>query len=148
MVNQTECRDINILLVEDNAADARLTEEVFKECKVCNKLHHVVDGVEAIRFLQQLGPYEGSPRPDLILLDLNLPKMNGREVLRIIKADPNTKRIPVVVLSASEAEEDIMKAYDLNASCYVKKPIDLDQFVKIVKSMEDFWLSIVKFSPE
>lgn len=136
--------DIEILLVEDNPADVRLTREALKEAKVRNQLHVVEDGVAAMEFLTRQGEYADAPRPDLILLDLNLPKKDGREVLEEIKQDDSLKRIPVVVLTTSQAEEDIVKTYSLHANCYVTKPVDLDQFITIVKSIEDFWLTIVK----
>jgi chemotaxis family two-component system response regulator Rcp1 len=135
---------IEILLVEDNPADVRLTQEALKEAKVRNNLHVVEDGVAAMEFLQRQGEYAKVARPDLILLDLNLPKKDGREVLEEIKQDSSLKRIPVVVLTTSQAEEDILKTYDLHANCYVTKPVDLDQFITIVRSIEDFWLTIVK----
>ena len=137
-------RPIEILLVEDNPGDVRLTQEVLKEGKVHNKLSIVENGVEALSFLRKEANYENSPTPDLILLDLNLPKKDGREVLVDIKNDEELKRIPVVVLTTSQAEEDVLKVYDLNANCYVSKPVDLGQFIDVVKSIEDFWLSIVK----
>jgi chemotaxis family two-component system response regulator Rcp1 len=139
---------IEILLVEDNPADVRLTKEALKEAKVRNNLHVVEDGVEAMKFLFQEDKYTNSARPDLILLDLNLPKKDGREVLEEIKQDDNLKRIPVVVLTTSQAEEDILRTYNLHANCYVTKPVDLDQFITIVKSIEDFWLTIVKLPNE
>jgi len=139
---------IKILLVEDNPGDVRLTSEAFKEAKVANKLYVAADGVEAMRYLRGEGGPEESPRPDLILLDLNLPRKDGREVLAEIKASPTLKRIPVVILTTSEAEEDILKTYDLHANCYITKPVDLDQFVKVVRSIEDFWLTIVKLPKE
>ncbi len=135
---------IEILLVEDNPGDVRLTQEVLKEGKVHNKLSIVENGVQAISFLKKENEFKDSPTPDLILLDLNLPKKDGREVLLDIKKDPDLKKIPVVVLTTSQAEEDILKVYDLNANCYVSKPVDLGQFIDVVKSIEDFWLSIVK----
>jgi CheY-like chemotaxis protein len=135
---------IDILLVEDNAADVRLTEEVLTESKVHNNLIVANDGVEALNCLRQQGKFKGSPRPDLILLDLNLPIKDGREVLAEIKSDPNLKRIPVVVLTTSKAEEDILKTYNLHANCYITKPVDLEQFVTVVRYIEDFWLAIVK----
>jgi len=131
-------------LVEDNPGDVRLTVEAFKEAKLMNCLSVVGDGVEAMAFVHQAGKYVNAPRPDLILLDLNLPKKNGREVLAEIKADESLKRVPVVILTVSQAEEDILKTYDLHANCYITKPVDLDQFMKVVKSIEEFWLSIVK----
>ena len=135
---------IEILLVEDNPGDVRLTQEVLKEGKVHNKLSIVENGVEALSFLKKRGKYEDSPTPDLILLDLNLPKKDGREVLLDIKNDDDLKRIPVVVLTTSQAEEDVLRVYNLSANCYVSKPVDLGQFIDVVKSIEDFWLSIVK----
>ncbi len=141
-------REIEILLVEDNPGDARLTTEALKEAKVRNKLRHIDDGVEALAFLRRQGKYAGAQRPDLILLDLNLPRKDGREVLAEIKADPCLKRIPVVILTTSQAEEDILKAYNLNANCYVSKPVDLDQFIKVITSINDFWLTIVKLPME
>ncbi len=141
---ETIYEPIEILLVEDNLGDVRLTQEVLKDGKVRNMLHVVKDGVDAISFLQQTGEYAGAPRPDIILLDLNLPKKDGREVLADIKADPDLKNIPVVVLTTSSAEQDIFRSYDLYANCYITKPVDLDQFIKVMKSIEDFWLTIVK----
>lgn len=139
---------IRILLVEDNPGDVRLTREALKEAKVNNQLFVVEDGVEAMAFLRSEGEYADAPRPDLILLDLNLPKKDGREVLEEIKQDLELKRIPVVVLTTSRAEEDILKSYNLHANCYVTKPVDLDQFINIVKSIEDFWLTIVRLPSE
>jgi two-component system, chemotaxis family, response regulator Rcp1 len=141
-------REIEILLVEDNQGDARLTIEALQEAKVHNHISHVRDGVEALTFLRRQDPYTQVPRPDLILLDLNLPRKDGREVLAEIKNDDNLKRIPVVVLTTSEAEEDILKAYNLSANCYVSKPVDLDQFMKVVRCIEDFWLAIVRLPNE
>jgi len=141
-------RPVEILLVEDSPADVRLTREALKQYKVLNKLSVVGDGEQAIAFLRQEGEYADVPRPDLLLLDLNLPKKDGREVLEEIKKDEKLRRIPVVVLTTSKAEEDVLKAYDLNANCYVTKPVDLDQFMKVVKSVGCFWLSIVKLPPE
>lgn len=139
---------IRILLVEDNPGDIRLTKEALKEAKVGNQLSVVEDGVEAMAFLRRQGEYADAQRPDLILLDLNLPKKDGREVLEEIKQDPELKRIPVVVLTTSRAEEDILRSYNLHANCYVTKPVDLDQFITIVKSIEDFWLTIVRLPTE
>jgi CheY-like chemotaxis protein len=141
-------KPVEILLIEDNSADVRLTEEAFKEGKVLNNLSIVANGVEAIDFLRRKGKYADSPHPDLILLDLNLPLKNGREVLGEIKQDPDLKRIPVVVLTISESEEDIMKSYNLHANCYISKPVDLDKFINVVKAVEDFWLTIVKLPPD
>ncbi|NTU41601.1 MAG: response regulator [Nitrospirales bacterium] len=137
-------RPIEILLVEDNPGDVRLTQENFKDSKIRNNLHVAVDGVEAMAFLRREGKYANEVRPDLILLDLNLPRKDGREVLADIKEDPNLRTIPVVVLTISKAEADILRAYNLHANCYITKPIDLEQFSKIVTSIEDFWLSIVR----
>lgn len=137
-------KSIEILLVEDNPADVRLTQENFKESKLRNNLNVVSDGEEALAFLRREGKFRDAVRPDLIVLDLNLPKKDGREVLAEIKSDDRLKRIPVVILTISDAEEDILKSYDLYANCYITKPLDLDQFGKIVRSIEDFWLTIVK----
>ena len=135
---------IEILLVEDNPGDVRLTVETFKEQKIYNNIHVVSDGEEALDYLYKRGKYINAFRPDLILLDLNLPKIDGREVLKEIKNDDHLKTIPVVVLTVSESEEDIFKSYNLHANCYVTKPIDLAQFEKVVKSIQEFWLTIVK----
>ncbi len=134
---------IDALLVEDNPGDVRLTIEALNDAKVCNNLNVAKDGVEALAFLRREGQYAQAPTPDLILLDLNMPKKDGREVLAEIKADDALKRIPVVVLTTSAAEEDILRSYQLHANCYVTKPVDLDQFVKVVKAIDDFWLTIV-----
>jgi len=141
---ETICETIEILLVEDNPGDVRLTQEVLMDGKVRNNMSVVKDGVDAISFLHQTGEYASAPRPDLILLDLNLPKKDGREVLAEIKDDPDLKHIPVVVLTTSSAEQDIFKSYDLHANCYITKPVDLDQFIRVIRSIEDFWLTIVK----
>jgi CheY-like chemotaxis protein len=144
-MNITELgKPIEILLVEDNPGDVRLTKEALREAKVCNRIHTVYDGLEALAFLNRKGNYVNVPFPDLILLDLNLPKKDGREVLISIKAEEKFKRIPVVVLTTSKSEEDIVKSYELQASCYVTKPVDLDQFLEVVKAIGDFWLTIVK----
>ena len=135
---------IEILLVEDNPGDVLLTREALAEGKVFNNLHVAGDGDEALAFLHKHGEYASAPRPDLILLDLNLPRRSGREVLGEIKKDEQLKTIPVVILTTSSAEEDVWKTYQLHANCYITKPIDLDQFVKVVRSVEDFWLSIVR----
>ncbi|WP_028579917.1 response regulator [Desulfogranum japonicum] len=135
---------VEILLVEDNPGDVRLTIEGLKEGKVRNNLSVVEDGVEALAFLRKEGKYSDAVRPDLILLDLNLPKKDGREVLSEIKSDNDLCRIPVVVLTTSKAEQDILKAYSLHANCYITKPVDLDQFIAVVESIEDFWFTIVK----
>ncbi len=139
---------IDILLVEDNEGDARLAKEALKESKVKNNLFHVLDGLEAMDFLNRRPPFEDVPHPDLILLDLNMPRMDGREVLEKIKGDERFRRIPVVILTTSKAEEDIIKTYDLHANCYISKPLVLDQFIEIVKSIEDFWLTIVRLPPD
>ncbi|MBI3330000.1 MAG: response regulator [Nitrospinae bacterium] len=141
-------RPVEILLVEDNPGDVRLAEEALKEGKVSNNLSVVGDGTEALVFLRREGRYTDAARPDLILLDLNLPKMDGRQVLAEIKQDPHLKRIPVVILTSSAAEQDILKAYDLHANCYISKPVDLEQFIKVVKSIENFWITIVELPPE
>jgi CheY-like chemotaxis protein len=141
-------RAIEILLVEDNLGDARLTQEALREARVSNRMSHVRDGVEAMAFLRREGAFIRAPRPDLILLDLNLPRKDGREVLAEIKGDDRLRRIPVVVLTVSQADEDILRAYNLNANCYIAKPVDLDQFIKVVRSIEDFWLTIVKLPAE
>jgi len=144
MKQQDNIKVIDILLVEDSEGDARLSLEAMRDSKIRNKMHHVVDGEEAMAFLRKEGKYSKVPRPDLILLDLNLPKKDGREVLAEIKNDDKLKRIPVVVLTISSAEEDILKSYNLHANCFITKPIDLSQFMKVVRSVEDFWLTIVK----
>lgn len=135
---------IEILMVEDNPADARLTQEALKEGQLCNRLHVAKDGVEAMQFLRREEPFPDAPRPDVVLLDLNLPRKDGREVLAEIKADASLKHIPVVVLTTSEAEQDIVKSYELHANCYVTKPVDLQRFIDIVRQIETFWLGIVK----
>ncbi len=135
---------IVILMVEDNPGDVLLTKEALKESKLCNEIHVARDGVEAMDFLLQKGQYADSPRPDLILLDLNLPKKNGREVLTEIKEDPDLKCIPVVILTTSDDDVGIDKTYELHANCYITKPIDLNQFMKVIKAIEEFWFTIVK----
>ncbi len=137
-------RFMEVLLIEDNTDDVLLTQRALKEGKVLNHLHVVMDGEEALNFLFQKGEYKGVSTPDLIFLDLNLPKVDGRKVLAQIKSDPVLRRIPVVVLTTSKAEEDILRSYDLHANCYVTKPLDLEQFINVIKSIEDFWLTIVK----
>jgi len=138
---------VDILLVEDNPADVRLTLEALKESRLLTNLHVVGDGVEALAFLRREGEYEHAPRPDLVLLDLNLPRKDGREVLAEVKTDPDLKRIPVAVLTTSQAEEDVVRSYDLHANCYVTKPVDLDQFLHVVRTINEFWLTIVKLPP-
>ena len=147
MSNQTFGKPVEILLVEDNPGDVRLTQEAFKESKILNNLSVAMDGEEAMAFLRREGEYVTVPCPDLILLDLNLPKKDGREVLAEIKSDERLRRIPVVVLTISKAEEDIVRSYNLSANCYITKPIDFDQFINVVKSIGDFWLSVVKLPP-
>ena len=142
------CRPIAILLVEDSPSDALLTREALKTSKLLNNLHVVENGVDAIAFLRREGAFASEPRPDLILLDLNLPRMDGREVLREIKADDDLKIIPVVVLTSSDAEEDILKSYKLNANCYITKPVEFDKFVKVVRSIREFWFAVVTLPPQ
>jgi two-component system, chemotaxis family, response regulator Rcp1 len=137
-------KPIEILLVEDSPGDVRLTQEALREGKVRNNLTVAWDGVEALAYLRQEGPYAEAPRPDLILLDLNLPRMDGREVIEAIKTDPSLRRIPIVVLTTSQAEEDVLQAYDLHVNCFITKPVDLEGFIRVVRSIEDFWLTIVK----
>ena len=139
---------MEILLVEDNPADVRLTREALSTDTLWNHLNAAKDGVEAMAYLRREGRFASAARPDLILLDLNLPKKDGREVLAEIKADANLMRIPVIVLTTSDAEEDILKTYGLHANCYVTKPVDLKQFMKVLKSIEDFWLAVVKLPPK
>jgi CheY-like chemotaxis protein len=139
---------IEILLAEDNPGDVRLTEKALDHGSIINNLHVVEDGVEAIAFLRQEGEYADEPRPDLVLLDLNMPKKDGREVLEDMESDPSLRRIPVVVLTSSEAEEDVVRSYELNANAYLTKPVDFDGFVDIVSRIEDFWFSVVKMPPK
>jgi two-component system, chemotaxis family, response regulator Rcp1 len=138
---------VEILLVEDNPGDYRLTLEALKEGKVYNNLYWARDGVEALDFLKQRGKHAGAPRPDIILLDLNLPKKDGREVLSEIKRDDDLRAIPVVILTTSKAEEDVLRSYDLHANCYVTKPVDLDKFIVVVQSIDRFWLTVVTLPP-
>ncbi|MDA8408592.1 MAG: response regulator [Deltaproteobacteria bacterium] len=140
-------KPINILLVEDNPGDVRLTIEGLKEGKILNNLSVVSNGVEAMAFLRKEGQYANVPKPELILLDLNLPRKDGREVLAEIKNDDNLKRIPVVILTSSQAEQDIVKSYNLHANCYITKPVELDQFLGVIKNIEQFWLTVVKLPP-
>ena len=142
-IGHTPGRPVEILLVEDNPGDVRLTIEGLKEGKVHNNLHVARDGAEAMEYLRCEGEHAGAVRPDLILLDLNLPRMDGREVLSAIKSDAKLRTIPVVVLTTSRAEQDVLRSYDLHANCYITKPVDLEQFITVVKSIEDFWLTIV-----
>lgn len=147
MTDDSTMRPVDILLVEDNPADIRLTREALKENKIVNTLAVALDGVEAMKYLHKQGKYSKVTKPDLILLDLNLPKKDGREVLAELKQDNNLKRIPVVILTSSQAEEDILKSYNLHANCYITKPVDFDQFLKVVNAIEDFWFTIVKLPP-
>lgn len=144
MVGTINTEPVEILLVEDNPGDARLAVEALKENKVRNNLHHVKDGVEAMDFLHRRGAYAGAPLPDLILLDLNMPRKDGREVLKEIKDDPRLRLVPVVVLTTSAAERDLVQTYDSHANAYVMKPIDLDRFIEVVQAIESFWFTIVK----
>ena len=144
MIKPSEGKPIDILMVEDSEGDARLAREAMRDSKIKNTLHHVRDGDEAMAFLRHTGRFADAPRPDLILLDLNLPRKSGQEVLEEIKADPELKRTPVVILTVSSAEADILQSYNLHANCYITKPLDLTQFMTVVKSIEDFWLTIVK----
>lgn len=148
MNSRSVVKPIEILLVEDNPGDVRLTQEVLREGKIRNHLNVVEDGEKAIAFLNRAAPYHQAPHPNLILLDLNLPRRNGLEVLKIIKTDAALKHIPVVVFTTSQAEEDIMNAYNHYANCYITKPIDLEQFIKSVRYIEDFWLSMAKLPSE
>jgi len=147
MADMPNTEPIKILMVEDNPGDARLAEEALKDSKINNSLYHVEDGVEAMRFLRRQAEYSDAPQPDLILLDLNLPRKDGREVLAEIKEDPKLKLVPVVVMTTSEAERDLVKTYDLHANAYVVKPIDLERFIEVVQSIEVFWFTIVKLPP-
>ncbi len=137
----------DILLVEDNPGDARLAQEALKEGRMTSRLKVVVDGVEAMAYLRHEGQYAGSPRPHLVLLDLNLPRKDGRQVLAEMKADDDLRRIPVVVLTTSQAEQDILRSYDLHANCYITKPVDLDRFISVVRSIEEYWCSVVTLPP-
>ena len=144
MIHKENLDAINILLVEDNLGDIRLTKEVLKEGKIQNGLSVVTDGEEALLFLKKKGEYANAVTPDIILLDLNLPKKDGREVLAEIKADPDLKCIPVIVLTTSSAEKDILNMYSHHANCYITKPVDFNQFINVIRSIEEFWLTIVK----
>ena len=146
-MSPSEAEPVEILLVEDNVGDVRLTIEALKDAKLANRLHVTEDGVKAVEFLQKKGVYANAPTPDLILLDLNLPRKDGREVLADIKSDPELQRIPVVVLTTSAVDEDIIRAYELHANCYVTKPVDLNQFMRIVRALDNFWLTVVKLPP-
>ena len=146
-MNRSEGRPIEILLVEDSPSDTELTVEALKDFKVRNHVSIVEDGVQAMQFLRRQGPYAQAPRPDMIMLDLNLPRKDGREVLAEIKGDDNLKTIPIVVLTTSRAEQDILRAYQLNANCYINKPVDFSQFLEVVRSIESFWLFVVTLPP-
>ncbi|MBI5385427.1 MAG: response regulator [Verrucomicrobia bacterium] len=146
-MNTTDGRAIEILLVEDSPSDTELTLEALKEAKVSNHLNIVEDGVLAMEFLRRQGQFATAPRPDLIMLDLNLPRKSGREVLAELKADPSLRAIPVVVLTTSRAEQDILHVYNLNGNCYISKPVDFRQFLEVVKSIQHFWLTVVTLPP-
>jgi CheY-like chemotaxis protein len=148
MSTATFGRPVEILLVEDNPGDVGLTRETLKDSKLLNHMTVLGDGIEAMAFLRLEGKYAGATRPDLILLDLNLPKKDGREVLAEIKTDEQLRRIPVVVLTTSSAEQDILETYDLHANCFITKPVNLDQFTAVVKAIEEFWFTIVRLPPE
>ncbi|ELZ24410.1 chemotaxis protein CheY [Halosimplex carlsbadense 2-9-1] len=147
-MSKPQGRPVEILLAEDNPGDAKLTRKALEHGNVSNNLHVVTDGVEALEYLRQEGDHADKPRPDLILLDLNMPRKGGREVLAEIKDDEDLRRIPVVVMTSSEAEEDIAQSYDLHANAYLTKPIDFDGFIDVVQRIEDFWLTVVKMPPE
>ena len=138
---------VNILLVEDNLGDIRLTQEAFREARITNTVWTAQDGEEAMDFLRQAGRHAGAPRPDVVLLDLNLPKKDGREVLEEIKSDPELQRIPVIVLTTSSADRDVLLSYDLHANCYIKKPIEYDEFMRAIRGIENFWFTIVRLPP-
>jgi CheY-like chemotaxis protein len=148
MFQEKAGRPIEILLAEDSAADVRLTREAFDDAKVLNNLNVVGDGVEAMAYLRREGKYSNATRPDLVLLDLNMPRKDGREVLAEVKGDPDLKRIPVVILTVSNSEEDVLKSYNLHANCFISKPVNLAQFLKVVASIESFWLTIVELPPK
>jgi two-component system response regulator len=148
MVGLRTIRTIDILMVEDDPGDVRLTREALKGSKLLHSLNVVEDGVAALDYLHKVDPYREAVRPDLVLLDLNLPKKDGREVLAAMKQDPALRTIPVVILTTSQAEEDVLRAYNLNANCYVTKPVDFDQFMRIVRTIEEFWLNVVTLPPK
>lgn len=147
MTLRTAPETFDILLVEDNPGDARLAQEALKEGRMASRLKVVVDGVEAMSYLRREGPFADAPRPHLVLLDLNLPRKDGRQVLAEMKADPELRRIPVVVLTTSQAEQDVIKSYDLHANCYITKPVDLDRFIAVVRSIEEYWCAVVTLPP-
>jgi chemotaxis family two-component system response regulator Rcp1 len=144
MTDQPGARLVEILLVEDNPSDVLLTQIAMRECKIANRLHVARDGEEALAFLRNEGGQQGAPRPDLVMLDLNLPKMDGRELLREMKGDPALRLIPVVVLTTSDSESDVRRSYDLHANAYITKPLDMEQFVRVVKGIDEFWFGIVR----
>ena len=146
-MNMKAAKPIEILLIEDSPSDAALTIEALQEGKIANNLNRAADGVEALAYLKQQGKFAESPRPDLIMLDLNLPKKDGREILRELKTDPSFKLIPIIVLTTSRADKDVLQSYELNANCYITKPVDFQQFIEVVKSIERFWLSVVTLPP-
>lgn len=146
--NKMIFRPIDILLVEDNPGDVRLTKEALLEGRVLNRIHVACDGVEALEFLRREGKFANAPRPDIILLDLNMPRMDGRECLAHIKSDPEFHTIPVVILTTSEADQDVFRSYDLHANCYISKPVDLEQFMRVVKTIKQFWFTIVHLPGE
>ena len=147
-MNVSDAKPIVILLVEDSPSDAALTIEALENGKIANNLNHVVDGVEAMQYLRRQGKFAKAPKPDLIMLDLNLPRKDGREVLEELKNDPSLKIIPVIVLTTSRSDQDILRSYELNANCYITKPVDFQHFIEVVKSIENFWLSVVTLPPK
>ena len=140
-------RKIEILLVEDNPADVMLTEEAFEEARIANRLHVARDGVDALEFLHRQGRHEGAPTPDVILLDVNMPRMNGLELLAVLKADPELRRIPIIMLTTSRAEQDVWRSYDLHVNAYIPKPVSVGEFFDVVRTFETFWLAIVALPP-
>lgn len=147
-MNLSGAKPIEILLVEDSPSDAALTKEALEAGKIANNLNRVVDGVEAMEYLRRQGTFAKAPRPDLIMLDLNLPRKDGREVLRELKGDPSLRTIPVLVLTTSRSDKDVLQSYELNANCYITKPVDFQHFIDVVKSIENFWLSVVTLPPK
>jgi two-component system, chemotaxis family, response regulator Rcp1 len=147
-MNVSDARPIEILLVEDSPSDAKLTMEALEAGKIANNLNHVIDGVDAMDYLRQRGKYSKAKRPDLIMLDLNLPRMDGRDVLRQLKSDASLRTIPIIVLTTSRADKDILQSYELNANCYITKPVDFPNFIDVVKSIEQFWLTVVTLPPK
>lgn len=147
-MNLSDAKPIEILLVEDSPSDAALTKEALEAGKIANHLSRVVDGVEAMEYLRQTGKFSKSPRPDLVMLDLNLPRKDGREVLRELKNDPSLKAIPVIVLTTSRSDKDVLQSYELNANCYITKPVDFEHFIEVVRTIEKFWLTIVTLPPK